>query len=190
MRSVLGVERFGMEENMEENQNNGDQQDGAYQNNSYQQDSVYENNSYEQNSDYQNNNYQQGSDYPSNNYQSGNDYQNSNYQGDSYQQGGGYQNSTYQSYGNTYQPYNNVSFYTDGQLDLEEPVKVSEWVWSLLLMFVPCVNIILMFVWAFSASEKKSKSNFFKAYLIITAISFGLMLLAWIGIIVFALALS
>lgn len=163
---------------MEENQNNGYQQDGAYQNNSYQQDS-----------DYQNNNYPQGNDYQSNSYQSGNDYQNNNYQGDSYQQGG-YQSNTYQSYGNTYQPYNNVSGYADGQLDLEEPVKVSEWVWSLLLMFVPCVNIILMFVWAFSASEKKSKSNFFKAYLIITAISFGLMLLVWIGIIVFALALS
>lgn len=138
------------------------------QNNGYQQDGVYQNNSYQQDSVYQNN----------------------NYQGDSYQQGGGYQNSTYQGYGNTNQPYNNVSGYADGQLELEEPVKVGEWVWSLLLMFVPCVNIILMFVWAFSASEKKSKSNFFKAYLIITAISFGLMLLIWIGIIVFALALS
>lgn len=49
---------------------------------------------------------------------------------------------------------------------LEEPVTLGEWMVSFLLMLIPCVNIILMFVWAFSNSEKKSKSNFFKAALI------------------------
>ncbi|NBK94036.1 hypothetical protein D5278_19065 [bacterium 1XD21-13] len=42
---------------------------------------------------------------------------------------------------------------------------------SLLVMFIPCVNIVMMFVWAFSSKEKKSKSNFFKAYLIFFAIA-------------------
>ena len=49
---------------------------------------------------------------------------------------------------------------------LEEPVTLGEWMVSFLIMLIPCVNIILMFVWAFSNSEKKSKSNFFKAALI------------------------
>lgn len=50
--------------------------------------------------------------------------------------------------------------------DLEEPVSVGEWMIAMLLMIIPCVNIVLMFVWAFSSSEKKSKSNYFKASLI------------------------
>ncbi len=50
------------------------------------------------------------------------------------------------------------------------PVKMGEWLVSLLLMLIPCVNIVLMFVWAFSDKEKKSKSNFFKAFLIYNAI--------------------
>lgn len=49
---------------------------------------------------------------------------------------------------------------------LEEPVSVGEWIVSMLLMLVPCLNIIMMFVWAFGKGEKKSKSNFFKASLI------------------------
>lgn len=62
--------------------------------------------------------------------------------------------------------------------EMEEPVSVGEWIVSLLLvMFVPCVNIVLMFVWAFSKKEKKSKSNFFKAQLIITGIMLGLYII-------------
>lgn len=64
--------------------------------------------------------------------------------------------------------------------ELEEPVSMGEWLVSLLLiMFVPCVNIVLMFVWAFSKKEKKSKSNFFKAQLILT----GIMLVIYIVVI-------
>lgn len=50
--------------------------------------------------------------------------------------------------------------------EVEEPVSMGEWLISMLLMCIPCVNIVLMFVWAFSSSVKKSKSNFFKAALI------------------------
>ena len=41
----------------------------------------------------------------------------------------------------------------------EEPVTMGEWVISLLIMMIPCANIIMAFVWAFSSKEKKSKSN-------------------------------
>lgn len=62
--------------------------------------------------------------------------------------------------------------YQQPQDDLEEPMSMGEWLISLLVMLIPCVNIVMMFVWAFSSKEKKSKSNFFKAYLII----FGIMM--------------
>jgi len=61
--------------------------------------------------------------------------------------------------------------------DLEEPVSMGEWLIAMLLMCVPCVNIIMMFVWAFGSSAKKSKSNFFKAALIWYGISFVLMII-------------
>lgn len=58
--------------------------------------------------------------------------------------------------------------YQGYQPELEEPVKMSEWVLLLVLLnFVPCVGDILAIVWAFSKDEKKSKTNFCKAYLII-----------------------
>ncbi|MBD9156718.1 MAG: hypothetical protein EGQ17_07770 [Lachnospiraceae bacterium] len=47
---------------------------------------------------------------------------------------------------------------------------MGEWLVTMLLMLIPCVNIVLMFVWAFSSKEKKSKSNYFKAALIFAAI--------------------
>ncbi len=61
--------------------------------------------------------------------------------------------------------------YQPSQDNLEEPMSMGEWMISLLVMFIPCVNIVMMFVWAFSSKEKKSKSNFFKAYLIFFAIA-------------------
>lgn len=61
--------------------------------------------------------------------------------------------------------------------ELEEPVSLGEWLIALFLMWIPCVNIVLMFVWAFSHTEKKSKSNFFKASLIMTGVSIALSIL-------------
>ena len=59
------------------------------------------------------------------------------------------------------QPYQQV-YQND---NLEEPVSFGEWMVALLLMMIPCVNIIMMFVFEFGGG-KKSKSNFFKAYLV------------------------
>lgn len=132
-----------------------------------------------QNGGYQNGNYQNSG------------YQNSDYQNNSYQNGGypdnSYQNSGYQ---NTYQPYNSTPPYQNGPVELEEPVKISEWVLSFVLMMIPCVNIIMMFVWAFSSTEKKSKSNFFKAYLIFFAIMMAFMVLMWLGILIIVMSFA
>lgn len=62
------------------------------------------------------------------------------------------------------------SAYNEG----EEPVSVGEWLIVFLIAMIPCINIIMVFVWAFSKNEKASKSNYFKASLIMVAIIFGL----------------
>lgn len=125
-----------------------------------------------------------------NNYQDNTGYQSNTYQNTGYNNdyaGGNYQN--YNNY-NNYQPYQQMNPYNDSQLELEEPVKIGEWVLALVLMMIPCVNIIMMFVFAFSKTEKKSKSNFFKAYLIFYAIMLALVFLFWIAIIFIAAVMS
>lgn len=64
--------------------------------------------------------------------------------------------------------------------NLEEPVSLKEWMLTFLILMIPCVNIVMMFVWAFSSSEKKSKSNFFKAQLIFAGIILGIYILLFI----------
>ena len=182
------------------------QQDTGYaQNNAYQDGSNVQNGAYQDSGNVQNGAYQDSSNVQNSAYQDGGYYRNNIYpdgsspQGGTYSAGGcqnnyyannGYNNGSYTNYNNGCQPYNNGQPYADGQLELEEPVKVSEWLVSMLLMMIPCVNIILVFVWAFSSSEKKSKSNYFKASLILFAISMGLSFLFWMGIVVFAVLAS
>ena len=60
--------------------------------------------------------------------------------------------------------------YQHPESNLEEPMTLGEWLITMLIMLIPCVNIIMAFVWAFSSKEKKSKSNYFKAWLIFMAI--------------------
>lgn len=60
--------------------------------------------------------------------------------------------------------------------NLEEPLSIGAWLITMLIMLIPCVNLVMIFVWAFS-SENKSKQNFFKAYLIAIAIMIVLQIL-------------
>ena len=53
----------------------------------------------------------------------------------------------------------------------EPPMTVKDWVITLLILMIPCVGIIMMIVWAFSSTNQQ-RSNFCKAYLIMTAILF------------------
>ena len=87
------------------------------------------------------------------------------------QQEGVFQQQTYQQ--PYQQPYQNNSMGND----TEQPMSYGEWMLTLLLLAIPCVNIIMLFVWAFSSGTPKSKSNFFKAYLIFAAIGLGIGLL-------------
>jgi hypothetical protein len=62
-------------------------------------------------------------------------------------------------------------------------VSTKEWVLIYLIMFVPLVNIIMLFIWAFSDSENPNKSNWAKARLIWIAIGIGLFMLLWFTVI-------
>ena len=82
--------------------------------------------------------------------------------------------------GNSYQndnAYNQNTYGQNQKMELEEPVKMSEWLLTFLIGIIPCVNIVMCFVWAFSSTEKKSKSNFFKAYLLAMGILLAFYLL-------------
>ena len=157
----------------------------------------------------------QSMNYGDNNYQNNNIYQqesNQNSYQEPYQNAyqnsypepnqNAYQNSYQEPYQNAYQEpnqdpnyqsyqYNNgnyqVPYPQAPQMDLEEPMRMGEWMITLLIMMIPCVNLVMMFVWAFSKTEKKSKSNYFKASLLMSAIIFGIylvmvILIAAIGI--------
>ena len=86
-----------------------------------------------------------------------------------------------QQYNQLYQqPYQQQPYQTDS--DLEEPVSFGDWMLSILLTMIPCVNIIMIFVWAFGSGVKKSKSNYFKAVLVWTLIWTVLMIVMMIGL--------
>ena len=63
------------------------------------------------------------------------------------------------------------------QSDLEEAVSFGDWMITMVIMLIPCVNIVMMFVWAFSSTTNKSKSNYFKATLVWMLITIVLSIL-------------
>lgn len=104
-------------------------------------------------------------------------------QGSSYQQNAAYQQSAGQNPYAYQQPtvQDQLQYqYQPNRDELEEPMTMGEWMISLLIMMIPCANIIMAFVWAFSDKEKKSKSNFFKAQLIFIGIYFVLFIVMFI----------
>ena len=93
-------------------------------------------------------------------------YQQAQYQQGDYQQQyqqAGYQQPMYQQ--PVYQPY---------AQDTE--VSVGDWIVTMILCCIPIVNIIMLFVWAFSGGTKDSKSNWAKAQLIMFLIGIVLVI--------------
>ncbi|MDO5686843.1 MAG: hypothetical protein Q4G42_05625 [Neisseria sp.] len=56
-------------------------------------------------------------------------------------------------------------------------VGVGDWILTMIVLMIPLVNLVMLFVWGFSRSTNPSKANFCKAYLIIMAAVFVLILL-------------
>lgn len=52
----------------------------------------------------------------------------------------------------------------------ETPLSVGEWALTLVVLMIPCVNIVMLFVWGFG-SGNVSRRNFCRAQLIIMLVS-------------------
>lgn len=61
--------------------------------------------------------------------------------------------------------------------DVAPVMSLGDWIITFIILMIPIVNIVMLFVWAFSSGTNPNKANFCKAYLI----------LALIGIVVFFL---
>lgn len=95
-----------------------------------------------------------------------------------YQQAESYNNTNYQQQYQDNYNYNvgNNTGYTQEYSAQEDnqPISLGEWILILLLMSIPCVNLILCCVWGFGKQGNITKRNFCRAQLIFVAI--GLVL--------------
>lgn len=80
---------------------------------------------------------------------------------------------------------NYVSYQEAQNSQLVDPNKsvmtMGEWVVTLIVLMIPCVNIIMMLVWAFGNGNENRK-NFCRANLIITAISVVLVFILYLTV--------
>jgi hypothetical protein len=70
---------------------------------------------------------------------------------------------------------------------LEKPMSLGDWVITLIIMAIPCVGLVMMFVWGFGKSGNTSRKNYCRATLIFAAV--GIILgFAFYGAIIASLA--
>lgn len=111
-------------------------------------------------------------------------YGSQNYSAQDYQRPYGTDNN--QNYQNSYGTgYNQTPSYQQSNYNNmsndEEHVSVLHWIGIFCLNIIPCVGpivyLIMMFVWAFGSTPKKSLKNFARAQLILSAIALGIMII-------------
>lgn len=56
-------------------------------------------------------------------------------------------------------------------------ISLGEWIITFIVLAIPLVNIVMLFVWGFSAATNPSKQNFCKATLIVYLIGIVLFFL-------------
>ena len=54
------------------------------------------------------------------------------------------------------------------------PLTIGDWIITKIILVIPLVNLIMLFVWAFSSDTHPSKKTFCQSTLIIMACFFGL----------------
>ncbi len=65
----------------------------------------------------------------------------------------------------------------DKEKELIPPISIADWLITLLILFIPVLNIIMLLVWSFSKSTHRSKANFSKAVVILLLITILLVVL-------------
>lgn len=71
---------------------------------------------------------------------------------------------------------------------LEAPMTLGDWLVTLLITAIPCVGLVMLFVWAFSSDVNTSKKNFCRARLIFSAIILVLVFIMYavLGVAIFS----
>ena len=59
-------------------------------------------------------------------------------------------------------------------------MSVKDWIVTLLLCSIPCVGLVMLFIWAFSGNTNPNKQNFARGYLIFTAVVLVLYMFMWL----------
>lgn len=90
--------------------------------------------------------------------------------------------NTYQSPNAAQMPSYPQSYNNAGVPERTENMTVGQWVLTIFLSSLNIIGLILLFVWAFSDTPQPKK-NYARGMLIMMAISVGLALLIWIGMI-------
>lgn len=70
----------------------------------------------------------------------------------------------------------NPDFSDYEQEQLEKPLSVKQWMFTLIVMMIPLVNIVMFLVWAFGKGNR-GRANYFKAQLLLILIGCVLWLL-------------
>ena len=67
------------------------------------------------------------------------------------------------------------------------PMDLKDWILTLIVLLIPCVGIVMYFVWAFESNGNINRRNFCRAQLIIFAVLLGiyLVLLMLFGVVAF-----
>ena len=63
--------------------------------------------------------------------------------------------------------------------DISQPMSISDWLITYLIMIVPIVNIVMLFIWGFGSNTNLSKANWAKASLIWMVILFVLYIIVF-----------
>lgn len=105
---------------------------------------------------------------------------------------GAYQQNYNQNYNMNYnqgyqQNYNQNYSGNSGKKPLDAPVSMGEWLLTILAGLVPCVGIVLYFIWAFGANTNINRKNYSRAMLIVMAVVIVLYTLFFV---VFGIAMS
>ena len=170
MSLLKGEKGERMDNNLDNGQSSWNTADQSAQTGTDYTGSSYQSGGYQggyQNSGYQNAGYQGGYQSQSGGYQGG--YQNAGYQSGSYQNGG-YQGGYGQTPG--YGGYNSTNITNNyASPDSSAPaMTIGDWIITFIIMVIPIVNLVMLFVWAFSSGTNPSKKNWAKAELIIMAV--------------------
>lgn len=84
---------------------------------------------------------------------------------------GGQQDYNQYGYNNGYNNQPNYNGYQNQPINMDDPtpMTIGQWLLTIIVLAIPCVGIIMYFVWAFGTGNVNRK-NYCRACLIITAV--------------------